>query len=119
MYMEHKSTELGGLTVGQLRGRRRRLAARVTGIEALLRGTLISQGRRCGKESCRCAHGELHGPYVYLSVTRPGRRPRMVYVPRDLTETVTGRVAAGSRLDAVLAEIAAINAELLARRALD
>ena len=119
MYMEHKSTELGELTVGQLRGRRRRLAARVTGIEALLRGTLISQGRRCGKESCRCAHGELHGPYVYLSVTRPGRRPRMVYVPRDLTETVTGRVAAGSRLDTVLAEIAAINAELLARRALD
>lgn len=106
------------MTVRQLRGRRRRLAASVTGLEVLLRGTLISQGRRCGKESCRCAHGELHGPYVYLSVTRPGRRPRMVYVPGDLTETVAGQVAAGSRLDAVLAEIAAINAELLARRAL-
>ncbi len=119
MYMEHKSTEWGELTVRQLRGRRRRLAAELTGIEALLRGTLISQGRRCGKGSCRCAHGELHGPYLYLRVTRPGRRPRLVYVPRDLTETVTGQVAAGSRLDAVLAEIAAINAELLARRALD
>jgi len=119
VYMEHKNTEFAGLTVRQLRGRRRRLAADVTGIEALLRGTLISQGRRCGKESCRCARGELHGPYLYLSVTRPGRRPRMVYVPTDLTEMVTGQVAAGSRLDAVLAEIAAINAELLARRALD
>jgi hypothetical protein len=42
----------------------------------------------------------------------------MVYVPTDLTETVTGQVAAGTRLDVVLAEIAAINAELLARRAL-
>jgi hypothetical protein len=117
--MEHKSMELAGLTVRQLRGRRRRLAAEVTGIEALLRGTLISQGRRCGKESCRCARGELHGPYLYLRVTRQGRRPRMVYVPADLTETVTAQVAAGSGLDAVLAEIAAINAELLARRALD
>jgi hypothetical protein len=117
--MEHKSTELAGLSVRQLRGRRRRLAAEVTGIEALLRGTLISQGRRCGKESCRCALGELHGPYLYLSVSRPGRRPRMVYVPADLTEMVTAQVAAGSRLDVVLAEIAAINAELLARRALD
>lgn len=116
--MEHKNVGLGELTVRQLRGRRRRLAASVSGLEVLLRGTLISQGRRCGKESCRCAHGELHGPYVYLSVTRPGRRPRMVYVPGDLTETVAGQVAAGSRLDAVLAEIAAINAELLARRAL-
>ena len=119
MCMEHKSAELGELTLRQLRGRLRRLAAEVTGIEVLLRGTLTSQGRRCGKGSCRCAHGELHGPYLYLSVTRPGRRPRMVYVPAELTEMVTGRVAAGSRLDAVLAEIAAINAELLARRALD
>src|SRR5215203_2142619 len=117
--MEHKKIDLTGLTVRQLRGRRRRLASSLSGSEALLRGTLISQGRRCGKESCRCAHGELHGPYLYLSVTRPGRRPRMVYVPTDLTETVTGQVAAGSRLDVVLAEIAAINAELLARRALD
>ena len=117
--MEHKSTDLTELTVRQLRGRRRRLAAKVTGIEALLRGTLITQGRRCGKESCRCARGELHGPYLYLSVTRPGRRPRMVYVPADLTEMVTGQVAAGSGLDVVLDEIAAINAELLARRALD
>ena len=116
--MEHKSTEWGELTVRQLRGRRRRLAAEATGIEALLRGRLISQGRRCGKEGCRCAHGELHGPYLYLRVTRPGHRPRLVYVPADLTEMVTGQVAAGSRLDVVLAEIAAINAELLARRVL-
>jgi hypothetical protein len=43
----------------------------------------------------------------------------MVYVPADLTETVTAQVAAGSGLDVALAEIAAINAELLARRALD
>ena len=117
--MEHKTIDLSGLTVRQLRGRRRRLAATLTGIEALLRGTLMTQGRRCGKESCRCAHGALHGPYVYLSVARPGRRPRMVYEPAELTETVTGHVAAASRVEAALGEITAINAELLARRALD
>jgi hypothetical protein len=116
--MEHKKVELSELTVPQLRRRRHRLAGSVTGLEELLRGTLLTQGRRCGKESCRCAHGELHGPYLYLSVTRPGRRPRMVYVPADLADTVTGRVQAGTRLEAVMAEIAAINAELLARRAL-
>ncbi len=117
--MEHKPIDLSGLTLRQLRGRRRRLASSLTGTEALLRGTLMTQGRRCGKESCRCADGELHGPYVYLSVARPGRRPRMVYVPAELTQTVTGHVAAASRVEAVLAEITAINTELLARRALD
>lgn len=117
--MEHKTIELSGLTVRQLRGRRRRLASSLNRVEALLRGTLMTQGRRCGKESCRCAQGELHGPYVYLSVTRPGRRPRMVYVPAELTETVTEHVAAAGRVEAALAEITAINTELLARRALD
>jgi|SRR5664279_84600 len=117
--MTHKSVELSELTVRQLRGRRRRLAASLTGIEALLLGSLISQGRRCGKENCRCANGQLHGPYLYLSVTRPGRRPRQVYVPAELTDAVRSAVAAGSRAESVLSEIAAINTELLTRRAVD
>jgi hypothetical protein len=43
----------------------------------------------------------------------------MVYVPAELTETVTEHVAAAARVEAALAEITAINTELLARRALD
>ena len=115
--LEHK-TSMAGLTARQLRARRRRLASGLSDVEALLRGTLVSQGRRCGKEGCRCATGDLHGPYTYLSVPRPGRRPRMVYVPADLVDLVSGQVAATARLEAVLAEISAINAELLARREL-
>jgi hypothetical protein len=114
--MEHKTSDLSGLTVRQLRTRRRRLASGLSDVEALLRGTLVSQGRRCGKESCRCARGDLHGPYTYLSVPRLGARPRLVYVPANLVETVAGQVAAGVRVEVVLAEITAINAELLVRR---
>jgi transposase len=115
--MDHKKN-LGGLTVRQLRARRRRLASGLSDVEALLRGTLMSQARRCGKDGCRCATGDLHGPYTYLSVVRPGGRPRMLYVPADLVDLVSGQVAAAARVEAVLAEISAINAELLARREL-
>jgi uncharacterized protein DUF6788 len=115
--MEHKS-DLDRLTARQLRARRRRLASGLSDMEALLRGTLVSQGRRCGKQTCRCATGDLHGPYTYLSVARRGGRPRMLYVPADLAELVSGQVAATARIEAVLAEISAINAELLARREL-
>ena len=115
--MEHKKS-LDGLTVRQLRARRRQLASSLSDVEALLRGTLVSQGRRCGKEGCRCATGDLHGPYTYLSVPRPGGRPRMLYVPADLVDLVSGQVAATARVEAVLAEISAVNAELLARREL-
>jgi hypothetical protein len=40
----------------------------------------------------------------------------LVYVPADLVETVAGQVATAVRVEAALAEITAINAELLARR---
>jgi transposase len=115
--MEHKRS-LDGLTARQLRARRRRLASSLSDVEALLRGTLVSQGRRCGKDGCRCATGDLHGPYTYLSVPRPGGRPRMLYVPADLVDLVSGQVAATARVEALLAEISAVNAELLARREL-
>jgi|SRR5689334_25362619 hypothetical protein len=114
--MAHKN-DLTGLTVRGLRARRRRLASGLSDVEALLRGTVVTQGRRCGKETCRCASGQLHGPYTYLSVPRPGGRPRLVYVPAELVETVAGQVAVADRVEAVLAEITAINTELLARRA--
>ena len=109
--------DLAGLTVRGLRARRRRLASGLSDVEALLRGTVVTQGRRCGKETCRCASGQLHGPYTYLSVPRPGGRSRLVYVPAELVEIVAGQVAVADRVEAVLAEITAINTELLARRA--
>lgn len=85
----------------------------------VLRGALASQGRRCGKPTCRCARGQPHGPYTYLSVTGPSGRSRMIYVPADLVGVVERRVAASEQAEAVLAEISAINLELLARRQLD
>jgi hypothetical protein len=117
--MEHKTKNLDGLTVRQLRALRRRLASSLTGPQAVLRGTLLSQGRRCGKENCRCAEGELHGPYTYVSIPQPGGRPHKIYVPAALLDVVTEKVAAAGRFEAALGEITAINAELLARRELD
>jgi hypothetical protein len=110
---------LAALSVAQLRARRRRLARRVGDPAATLRGSLILQGRRCGKPGCRCAAGELHGPYVYLSVGRTTGGPRLLYVPASLVEVVRERVDVTDVTEAVLAEISAINLELLTRRELD
>ena len=95
--MTDKTSDLAGLTVRALRARRRRLAEGLSDVEALLRGTVVTQRRRCGKASCRCADGQLHGPYTYLSVPRPDGRRRLVYVPANLAETVSGQVALAAR----------------------
>jgi hypothetical protein len=112
--MVHKRTVLSDLSVRQLRARRARLARRLPDVEQTLRGSLQTQSRRCGKEGCRCASGELHGPYVYLSV-RSGERTRLLYIAADLAEEVKQRVELTSRLERALTEISAINLELLAR----
>src|SRR5438105_1806280 len=88
----HTDSDLSSLSVRQLRARRLRLAASLADPQANLEGSLVSQMRRCGKEGCRCTQGELHGPYVYLSISRGGDR-RLVYVPAELAEVVRRHVA--------------------------
>jgi hypothetical protein len=116
--MTHIDSELSNLSVRQLRARRRRLAASLADPQASLEGSLVNQMRRCGKEGCRCAQGELHGPYVYLSISRDARR-RLVYIPAELAEVVHRHVSLTEQIEATLAAISAINLELLARRELD
>ena len=67
---------------------------------------------------CRCADGEPHGPYAYFTPRRQGRG-RARYVPAALAEVVRRYLQRGEQVEAVLAEISAINAELLARRVLE
>ena len=114
----HTNSELSSFSVRQLRARRRRLAAALPDPQASLEGSLVSQMRRCGKEGCRCAQGELHGPYVYLSISRGSDR-RLLYVPAELAEVVRHYASLTEQIEATLTAISAINLELFARRQLD
>lgn len=116
--MTYKTRDLTALSVRQLRARRRRLVRNLPDVEHVVRGSVQRQARRCGKEGCRCAEGELHGPYLYLSV-RTGARSHLLYIPSAMAEDVRLRVEATGRIEAALAEISAINVELLGRGKLE
>jgi hypothetical protein len=111
----HKS-EFLKLSTEELLARRREMASCIGELEEVLLGSLVEQTRRCGKTDCRCATGEPHGPYSYLTPRR-GRRG-MRYVPAAMTPVVTAYLSRGEQVEAALAEISAINVELLARREL-
>jgi Family of unknown function (DUF6788) len=110
--------ELDKLSVRQLLARRRRLAAGLSDQERTLRGVVLSEGRRCSSEGCRCRRGELHGPYTYLAVYVDGRS-RTIYVPQMLERSAAGHVELTQRNEASLSQISQINLELLRRRALE
>jgi Family of unknown function (DUF6788) len=110
--------ELSALSVRQLHARRRRLAGRLSDPEVTLRGVLLSKGRQCSSEGCRCRRGELHGPYWYLAIYDEGRS-RTIYVPAAVQPVVAERVTVTHRNEELLAEISLINLELLRRRALE
>src|SRR3989475_12839467 len=103
-----------GLTVRQLRTHRSRLARAVPDLEATLGGALHRQMRQCGKAGCRCADGELHGPYMYLSVRMGGGR-RVLYGPAEAVNPGKRRGRVTGPIEAARAEISAINLELHAR----
>ncbi|MBN1556216.1 MAG: hypothetical protein JXA11_15855 [Phycisphaerae bacterium] len=64
---------------GQERSFRSKLA-QLIGQKGLIRGTLLSRKRMCGKPSCRCTRGHPHES-LYLVVSESGRT-RQLYVPR-------------------------------------
>jgi hypothetical protein len=109
----NKKPEWSQWGTAELRSRRAALLAGLPPVEGLLPGALVEQHRTCGRQGCRCARGEGHGPYVYLQIAG-----RLMYVPSALAEVVGSRVEISHRFREALEEISGINVELLSRREL-
>jgi hypothetical protein len=100
-----------------LRRRRHQLVRALPPLEQLIRGSLIETYKRCGRPSCHCVNGPGHGPKRYLStIARTGERPRLGYVPNASYRQVAEFLGNYHKLQQMLNEICAINAELLRRR---
>jgi hypothetical protein len=62
-----------------------------------LPGVLLANKVRCGKPNCRCASGQLHGPYFYRR-WREGTRQRRRYVPQCDVPRLTAAIEEWHRL---------------------
>jgi len=103
-------------TTTALRKGRQALLRQLPPLKAVLRGSLIERYKRCGKRGCKCADGPGHGPKYYLSVSFPGLRPQMDYVPQESYAQASEFLANYRRARQILEEICEINRELLRRR---
>ncbi len=61
-----------------------------------LKGVVVAEMKRCGKLSCRCNYGHLHGPYHYRYYRERGRLRKSYVRPSDLEE-IRGGIEARKR----------------------
>lgn len=77
-----------------------------------LPGSLALSHRRCGSETCHCHTDPQGHPSWTLTFMTEGRK-RVVHVPTDTVEDVRVRVETGNAFKSGIAELLAINAQLM------
>jgi hypothetical protein len=97
--------------LSSLNDRRSRYIFSLVQAEPMVRGLPHEVYRKCGKPNCRCARGELHGPYNALSVNKDGKQ-RIVMVKKADAGTVMKKSRRYRYFQRTLVRIRKINKEI-------
>ena len=109
-YKQMKNTPPASLSRA-LPARRRKLLATLALPPEGLPGSLALSHRRCGSPTCHCQQGEGH-PSWTLTFMVEGKK-RVGHVPHEAAESVRRRVEEGNAFKSGVAELMAINAQLM------
>ena len=113
-----KTIKLRGLSVARLEQRKAGLLRHMPGATTLIRASFVTQYLTCGKKNCRCRRGAKHGPFYYLvQCAGTGQIQKFLLKTPAQRKQARAGIAAHLKLQRRLAEISAINTELLRRGA--
>jgi hypothetical protein len=100
-----------GTEAAALKRRKRTLLARLRIPPDALPGSLALTHRRCGKSGCHCAKGDGH-PFYSLTFMVDGNK-HVESMPGEWIDAIRPAVASGRGFKDAIAELFAINAQLL------
>ena len=100
----------------KLADRREALAADLPPFSEIVRGSLVTRYRRCGKPTCHCAPGEGHGPAHYLSVTLKPGKTEQIFLSEEMLPVARQFLDNYSRWWAALEKVSELNRRLLRMR---
>lgn len=100
--------------------KRERLLENLPDLREVLRGSLVSRYRRCGRPTCHCAdRGDPgHGPVYSLMVTVAPKETLEVYVTKEQRTEVEARIQNFNKARQIMEEISSINRRLLQEKQL-
>lgn len=102
-----------GAAASRLRQRKHEILRRFRIPENALPGSLALTHRRCGKPSCHCAKSEQGHPMWSLTFMVDGKK-RVERIPSEWVDEIRPLVEQGRAYKDAVAEVFAINAQLLA-----
>ena len=83
----------------------------------IVRGSLVTRYRRCGKPSCHCAKSRGHGPAHYLVVTLKPGKTEQILLSEAMLPVARQFLDNYQRWWAALEKVSAVNRRLLRLRA--
>jgi hypothetical protein len=98
--------------IARLEKKRKRLIDDLMEPGQMVAGSLYKVYRKCGKPGCRCAKGEMHGPFACLSTRDQGRR-KVKHIRQGDEDWVARRAAEYRRYQKRLAQLRKIDARVL------
>ena len=102
--------------VRKLADRRETLAAALPPFAEIVRGSLVTRYRRCGKPTCHCANTEGHGPAHYLSVTLKPGKTEQILLSEEMLPVARQYLDNYDRWWAALEKVSEVNRRLLRMR---
>lgn len=95
---------------------RQLLASELPPFAEIVRGSLVTRYRRCGKASCHCARGPGHGPAHYLVVTLKAGKTEQILLSEEMLPVARQLLNNYKRWWTVLEKVSAVNRRLLRLR---
>jgi len=83
----------------------------------IVRGSLVTRYRRCGKPTCHCAKSRGHGPAHYLVVTLKPGKTEQILLSEAMLPVARQFLDNYQRWWAALEKVSAVNRRLLRLRA--
>jgi len=108
-------TTTGNSRLSRIRRKRRTLSQGLSTCGRLIKGSLIVNRRRCGRQRCRCCDGELHESLAF-TYKRAGKSV-LVHIPEHLQAEAKQAQNDYRKVKRLVEQLSEVNIELLKHKA--
>ncbi|MBC8386692.1 MAG: hypothetical protein H8E13_01385 [Actinobacteria bacterium] len=77
----------------------------------MVSGSIYSSYKKCGNKNCRCAKGDLHGPFNYLSKKTDGRT-KLTFIRRADEDKIIGQAENYRKYTKAMAKLNKLNSRI-------